>query len=151
MCLCSAATSRMSAIPLSSPERVPACSASGGNLRSYAPEDFGGLCQDVEQTLRAVIESEASGFESRPAQALEIKAHDDFARERALMFGREEVLDAITEYVCAGGERPLVLYGVSGSGKSAVMAQASERAERLSHPPLWSAALSVRLPIRRAA
>ena len=100
-----------------------------GNLRSYAPDDLEGLCQDVEQTLRAVIESEASGFESRPAQALEIKAHDDFARERALVFGRKEVLKEITEYVCAGGERPLVLYGVSGSGKSAVMAQASERAE----------------------
>ncbi|HEY5177279.1 MAG TPA: DUF4062 domain-containing protein [Terriglobales bacterium] len=99
-----------------------------GNLRSYAPDDLEGLCQDVEQTLRAVIESEAAGFESRPAQALETKAHDDFARERALVFGREEVLKEITEYVCAGGDRPLVLYGVSGSGKSAVMAQASERA-----------------------
>ncbi len=99
-----------------------------GNLRFYAPDDLEGLCQDVERTLRVVIEGEAAGFESRPAQALEIKAHDDFARERALVFGREEVLKEITEYVCAGGDRPLVLYGVSGSGKSAVMAQASERA-----------------------
>ncbi|MGA2149872.1 MAG: DUF4062 domain-containing protein, partial [Bryobacteraceae bacterium] len=99
-----------------------------GNLHSYAPNNLEGLCQDVERTLRAVIESEASGFESRPALALEIEAHDAFAQERALVFGREEVLKEITEYVRADSDRPLMLHGASGSGKSAVMAQASERA-----------------------
>jgi hypothetical protein len=101
---------------------------SAGNLLSYDPDDFARLCQDVERTLRAVIESEATGFESRPALALEIEAHDTFAHERALVFGREKVLDTIAEYVRVGGGRPLVLHGASGSGKSAVMAQASERA-----------------------
>jgi len=99
-----------------------------GNLLFYSPGDPERLCRDVERTLRAVIESESAGFESRPALALEMEAHDAFARERALVFGREEVLDTITEYVRAGEERPLVLHGPSGSGKSAVMAQASERA-----------------------
>ena len=97
-----------------------------GNVHSYAPGDLAGLCHDVEQTLRAVIEGEATGFESVPALALEIVAHDAFARERALVFGREKVLDAIAEYIRAGGDRPLVLHGISGSGKSAVMARASE-------------------------
>jgi len=96
------------------------------NIRLYNPNDLEGLCEDVERTLRAVIESQAAGFESRPALALEIEAHDAFARERAFVFGRDEVLGVITDYVRAGGDRPLVLYGASGCGKSAVMAQASE-------------------------
>ena len=112
-----------------------------GNLLSYRPNDLEGLCQSVERTLRAVIESEAAGFEARPALALEIEAHDAFARERALVFGREKVLAAIPEYVLAARDRPFVLHGVSGSGKSAVMAQASERvraalAVRPDDPPL---------------
>ena len=82
-----------------------------------------------------MIESEATGFESRPALALEIEAHDAFARERAPVFGREEVLTTIAEYLRAGGDRPLVLHGASGSGKSAVMAQASERAQAVL--PSW--------------
>jgi WD40 repeat protein len=102
---------------------------SAEHVLSYEPGDFAKLCQDVERTLRAVIESQAAGFESRPALALEMEAHDAFARERALVFGREEVLSAIGDYVRAGGGRPLVLHGASGSGKSAVMAQASERAK----------------------
>src|ERR1035437_8361090 len=69
-----------------------------GNLHSYRPDNLEGLCQDVERTLSAVIESEAAGFESRPALALEIEAHDAFALERALVFGRDEVLTKITEY-----------------------------------------------------
>jgi WD40 repeat protein len=98
------------------------------NILAYDPGDFARLCKDVERTLRAVIESEAAGFESRPALALEIEAHDTFARERALVFGRDEVLSAIAGYLGTEGDRPLVLHGASGSGKSAVMAQASERA-----------------------
>jgi WD40 repeat protein len=104
-------------------ERLPV-----GNVLNYEPGDFAKLCQKVERTLRAVIESEAAGFESRSALALEIEAHDTFARERALVFGREDVLEGIATYLREGGPRPLVLHGPSGSGKSAVIAQASERA-----------------------
>ncbi|MGO4882317.1 MAG: AAA family ATPase [Bryobacteraceae bacterium] len=98
------------------------------NIVDFAPGDFAKLCQDFERTLRAVIESEAAGFESRPALALETEAHDAFARSRALVFGRDEVLEAIASYVRADDNRPLVLHGASGTGKSAVMGQASERA-----------------------
>ena len=100
------------------------------NIIIYDPSNLAGFCLAVERTLRAVIESEAAGFESRPALALEVDAHDAFARERALVFGRDDVLGAISDYVAAGGDRPLVLLGASGSGKSAVMAQASERASK---------------------
>ena len=100
-----------------------------GNILSYDPNDLKRLCEEVEQALRTLIESETAGLQARPALALETQAHDDFAMERALVFGRDNVLATIAEYVRAGGERTFVLHGVSGSGKSAVMAQASERAQ----------------------
>ena len=98
------------------------------NILPYDSGDLARLCQDVEQKLRAVIENEAASFESRSPLALEIEAHDSFARERALVFGRQQVLNSIREYISSDSDRPLVLRGASGSGKSAVMAQASEQA-----------------------
>ncbi len=93
----------------------------------YEPDDFSALCQKVEQSLRAVIDSELVRFESRPALAIEREAHDAFARGRASMFGREEVLSEINRFLHSGGGT-LLLQGASGSGKSAVMARASEQA-----------------------
>lgn len=104
-------------------DRLPAL-----NLLAYEPGDFAMLCQQVEETLRAIIERETANFESKPALALEIEAHDTFARERAVVFGREDVLEDIARYIREDDARPLVLHGPSGSGKSAVMSQASERA-----------------------
>jgi hypothetical protein len=40
--------------------------------------------------------------------------------------GRKDVLDSIDEYVKGGDRRPMVVHGASGSGKSALMARASE-------------------------
>jgi len=99
-----------------------------GNILSYEPEKFAELCQEVERTLGRVIENEMARVSSRSALALEIEVHNDFARDRALVFGRGEVLTTITKYITEGGDRPLVLHGASGCGKSAVMAQASEKA-----------------------
>lgn len=99
-----------------------------GNILSYEPTDFEKLCFDVERTLQAVVETEAAGFESRSALVLEIEAHDAFARERAEVFGRDKVLDGISEYIRGASDGPLLLHGASGSGKSAIMAQASQRA-----------------------
>ncbi len=54
----------------------------------------------------------------------ERKAHSAFARQRRLHFqGREAILIAIADYLENTDRRPLLLYGVSGSGKSAIMAQ----------------------------
>ncbi|MBN1567996.1 MAG: DUF4062 domain-containing protein [Acidobacteria bacterium] len=105
-------------------ERLPSA-----NILSYAPGDFARLCQDVERVLAPIIESEAAKFRSGPSQelAMEIETHDVFSRERSQVFGRNDVLDKIADYVGAGDSRVLILLGASGSGKSAVMAQASER------------------------
>jgi WD40 repeat protein len=97
-----------------------------GNFVNFEPEDLAGLCKRVEKELTAIIESEAKVFESKPALELEKDAQDKFARERSLVFGRDEVLKSIVDYLRGESKRLLVLRGASGSGKSAVMARASE-------------------------
>ena len=67
-------------------------------------------------------------FEDRPALDLEVEAHDRFAEDRCRIFtGRESVLNTIADYLRGEERRPLVLHGESGSGKSAVMAKASQQ------------------------
>ena len=82
----------------------------------------------VYDQLRQVIEGEIKRFEDRQALELEVEAHDRFAEERCRVFtGRQAVLDTITDYIRRPERRPLVLHGESGSGKSAVMAKASQQ------------------------
>ena len=92
------------------------------NVFSYPAGDHAQLCDDVESSLRTVIAATAGRFESRNEKA----SHDRFADDRAKHFkGREAVLDAIERYLHGDDKRPLVVYGPSGSGKSAIMAVAS--------------------------
>jgi WD40 repeat protein len=82
----------------------------------------------VYEQLRQVIEAEVKRFEDRPALDLEVEAHDRFAADRCRIFtGRQAVLDTIADYLRGPERRPLVLHGESGSGKSAVMAKASQQ------------------------
>jgi WD40 repeat protein len=93
------------------------------HLRVY-PFDTG----VIYDQLRQVIEAEIKRFEDRPALDLEVAAHDRFAEERCRIFtGRQAVLKTIADYLRGPERRPLVLHGESGSGKSAVMAKASEQ------------------------
>jgi WD40 repeat protein len=82
----------------------------------------------VYDQLRQMIEAEVKRFEDRPALDLEVAAHDRFAEDRCRIFtGRKAVLDTIADYIRGPERRPLVLHGESGSGKSAVMAKASQQ------------------------
>ena len=64
----------------------------------------------------------------------EIISHHDFAEERARVFiGRQEILQRIDSYIRGPSSRPLLVYGPSGSGKSALMARALEHVSE-SHP-----------------
>jgi WD40 repeat protein len=97
-----------------------------GNIVEFDPGDIAKLCDAVFAHLRQAIESEAKRFEDRPSLELEVEAHDRFAEERSRIFtGRQAALATIAEYLRGPQRRPLVLYGESGSGKSAVMAKAS--------------------------
>ncbi len=98
------------------------------NIRTYSGSGIARLCADVRRHLKAVIRHEVSKFLSRNALDLEIETHDFFAENRCRIFvGRKTVLDAIAEYIGGPDRRPLLLQGESGSGKSAVMAMASQQ------------------------
>ena len=63
----------------------------------------------------------------------ETDAHRGFAAKRCEFFtGRADELARIDDYLSAEEPRPLVVYGVGGTGKSAVMAEALGRAD--GHP-----------------
>ncbi len=96
------------------------------NVFEFQAGDIAKLCKDAAAGMERIILSQVSSFESRPALELEIEAHDAFAQDRARHFtGRQAVLSAIAGYLRSDDRRPLVLFGASGSGKSAIMAKAS--------------------------
>jgi WD40 repeat protein len=99
-----------------------------GNIRLFSASRLDKLCVDVEAALSAVILAETGRFTSRAALDLEMEAHDRFAADRCRIFvGRGDVLTAVSDYLSGPERRPLVLHGPSGSGKSAVMAKASQQ------------------------
>jgi WD40 repeat protein len=89
-----------------------------------------GLCVDVWKKLSKVIKEEIAQFEDVDALEKEIDNHNEFGKERARFFvGRDSTLEKISDYVKGTDTRPLTVFGVSGSGKSALMARAFELVE----------------------
>ena len=78
------------------------------------------LCDDVYESLAAIILEECKRLESVDEE----KAIRDFAEDRSRHFvGRTDTLGEIESYLREGADQPLVLWGESGTGKSAVMAR----------------------------
>ena len=78
------------------------------------------LCDDVFESLAAIIVPEAE----RLRHVDEEELVRDFAEDRSRHFvGRTDTLAEIDSYLRDGAEQPLVLWGESGTGKSAVMAR----------------------------
>jgi len=78
------------------------------------------LCDDVYESLAAIILEECARLESLDEE----KAIRDFAEDLSRHFvGRADTLAEIESYLRAGADQPLVLWGESGTGKSAVMAR----------------------------
>ena len=99
-----------------------------GNLAEFDRGDTIALCDAVFDRLRKVIEGQVQRFADLPAVDLEVEAHNRFAAERTRIFaGREDVLATIADYLHGPERRPLVLLGEPGSGKSSVMAKASQQ------------------------
>ena len=95
-----------------------------GNIFPWSVGDHARLCEDVERSLKTVIAATVGRFEAQSEKA----SHNRFAEDRANHFqGRDTVLDSIEQYLNGDDRRPLVVYGPSGSGKSAIMAVASRR------------------------
>ena len=98
----------------------------GENVRTYDGGNLDQFCAVAAATLeKGLVEELASGPAST-ALAVERKAQRAFARDRRRFFkGREQVLNSILDHLQGVDNRPLVLQGVSGCGKSAILAQAA--------------------------
>jgi hypothetical protein len=92
------------------------------------------LCEDVWLRLSQVIQTELDRREKESELDREIDAHRRFADERARFFvprfftTGEDAVGRIVRHVEETNAHPLAVAGVSGSGKSALMAKAAEQA-----------------------
>ena len=88
------------------------------------------LCDDVYQSLSNAIQAQIRQLTARDPLETEIEAHETFGIERSLHFtGRADMLRDIEHYIRGSDRNPLVVQGVSGTGKSALMARAAQRVE----------------------
>jgi WD40 repeat protein len=101
-----------------------------GQLKGAYLEDFAAR---IESRLREAIDNHIARVEAKEHSELlqERAQHHAFALERrSVFFGRDSNRSAIASYLAADSpHHPLVLFGASGLGKSALMAQAVADAE----------------------
>jgi len=91
------------------------------------------LCDDVYEALADVIMAEITKIEARPELEQEIEDHERFGQDRAgtRFVGRLQPLERIRAYIGPGGSQPpLAIFGASGSGKSALVAAATQEAKQ---------------------
>ena len=83
------------------------------------------LCDDVYRCLEEVILQQIEVAERGDPLNDELDSHQRFARDRARHFvGRSSAIEQIDNYLRSeGGGTPLVVSGVAGSGKSALLAR----------------------------
>lgn len=87
------------------------------------------LCEDVKTALEHLINEEVAKWKSEDALDVEELFHQAFGDElRGQFQGRSALRRDIAEYLTERVSHPLVLHGVSGAGKSALIAQASDDA-----------------------
>ncbi len=96
---------------------------------SLAPDYLKEFKEAVTQFLKQRIYAQLKSFETIPPLELEIQAHKDFANTKTQSFiGQDDILSQIKSYCNDGSNSPLVIYGRSGLGKSAIMAKAYQQA-----------------------
>lgn len=90
------------------------------------------FCQEVYARLSKLILDETARLEDLDALEGEIAEHEAFGRDRARFFiGRAELLQRIAGHLKSDDRCPLAIFGVSGSGKSALMAKVVAQARSL--------------------
>ncbi|MFZ1105448.1 MAG: AAA family ATPase, partial [Hyphomicrobiaceae bacterium] len=98
-----------------------------GRLDAAFLEDF---ATRIESRLRAAMDAHIAERAEDGELARERAEQAGFADERSrIFFGRDSQLAAIAGYLAGSSQHPLVLFGPSGLGKSALMAQAVAEAE----------------------
>ncbi|QDU41278.1 NACHT domain protein [Maioricimonas rarisocia] len=90
--------------------------------------DLQAFCERVEQDLRQIIDRELDLFQQEAATHREQRLHAEFTGQHTTHFvGRDDLLQQIQDHCTSETAQPLVIAGVSGSGKTALMAAAGER------------------------
>jgi len=106
------------------PGNIQACSATWTGT-GPSTDHIRCLCVDVYRRLLRVIRQEIKRRDRADPVDQEALAHSAFGQDRARHFvGREDSLARIRTYRQGDDRHPLVLHGVSGVGKSALMAKA---------------------------
>lgn len=87
------------------------------------------LCEDVWRQISRVMLREIARLKELNPLETESAEHEAFGAERARHFvGRAGSLRRVTDYLGGARNEPLVIFGASGSGKSAFMARAASDA-----------------------
>lgn len=104
-----------------------------GHVRAYSPTIRGGtldeaylseLAGDVKADLGTIVERQLQELEAVSAVQREVAAHRSFGISHTRRFvGREQTVERILSYVDGAAPGPLVVYGHSGSGKTALVAR----------------------------
>jgi hypothetical protein len=83
------------------------------------------LCEDAYKALEGTILKEMELMKKVDPIQEEQEIHEAFGRERVKHFiGRKNYLNTIGEYIQEGNKQTLVVYGLPGSGKTALLSQA---------------------------
>lgn len=95
------------------------------DLKKEQDQDLSRLCTRVRENLQQIIDDEVASFKRRPDADREAQTHREFAEDRSRHFvGRQDILGRIAEYLASDDNKPLIIHGKSGSGKTALMAKA---------------------------
>jgi len=118
----------------------PDCVLSGRAIRNGSRQPDEAYLEDfaarIESRLRATIDRHIALIEAQERSAdaelvRERAQHRGFAEaRRSVFFGRESNLAVIESYLAGDNPHPLVLFGPSGLGKSALMARAVAETEK---------------------
>lgn len=89
------------------------------------------LCLRVYESLKKTIMDEISKETETPDWEKEKEIHAEFGREYSKHFsGRDEQQKSISEYISNNENRPLIIFGKSGCGKTAFMAKCADDARK---------------------